>query len=204
MRSSLRDPVGPEDRSVYVRRRIIVLVALVAIIAAIVLIIVRPGSASEKPDTAVDVPTDVQEKPTATNTGEPTACAPADLLVTPVTDLASYGEGELPQLSLTVKNTGDAKCIADLGTQSMSFTVSSGDDSVWRSTDCQVGGESLPVVLKKGEQLETEAVLWDRTRSSVDSCDITRDEVVGGGASYHLSVTAAGVEGEETAQFLLY
>ena len=205
-RSALRDPVGPEDRSVYVKRRLIVLLGLVAVIVAIVLIVVRPGAAA--PDDAQDVkiPSDVAETPKAdtAKAGEPVACAKAALEVTPVTDLGSYGEGEFPQLSLTVKNTGKDSCIADLGTAGMSFTVSSGSDDVWRSTDCQTNAESLPVVLKAGEILESEPVSWDRTRSSTETCEITRDPIVAGGASYHLSAGAGGAESEETAQFLLY
>ena len=101
-------------------------------------------------------------------------------------------------------NTGKDACVADLGTAGMSFTVSSGSDDVWRSTDCQTNAESLPVVLKAGETLESEPVSWDRTRSSTETCEITRDPVVAGGASYHLSAGAGGAESEETAQFLLY
>lgn len=205
--SALRDPVGPKDKSVYVRRRLIVLLALVAVILTIVLIIVRPGSNGGANDTKnVAVPSDLSEKPAvdAAKAGEPAACAPDSLVVTAVTDQGSYGDGEYPKLSLSVENTGEAKCVADLGTAGMSFTVSSGDDAVWRSTDCQTGAESLPVVLKAGEVLETEAVEWDRTRSSAETCDISRDPVVGGGASYHLSASAGGGESEETAQFLLY
>lgn len=205
-RSVLRDPVGPEERSVYVRRRLIVLLGLVAVIAAIVLIIVRPGSSTPNDTKDVKVPSDVAETPKADpkKPGEPVACAQSALEVVPVTDQGSYGEGEYPQLSLTVKNTGKDACVADLGTAGMSFTVSSGSDDVWRSTDCQTGAESLPVVLKAGETLESEAIPWDRTRSSTETCEITRDPVVAGGASYHLSAGAGGAEGEETAQFLLY
>ncbi|GAA2826604.1 hypothetical protein FB468_1484 [Leucobacter komagatae] len=205
-RSVLRDPVGPEDRSVYVRRRLIVLLGLVAVIATIVLIVVRPGSSTPSDTKDVKVPSDVAETPKADpkKAGEPVACAQSALEVVPVTDQGSYGEGEYPQLSLTVKNTGKDACVADLGTAGMSFTVSSGSDDVWRSTDCQTGAESLPVVLKPGETLESEAIPWDRTRSSTETCEITRDPVVAGGASYHLSAGAGGAEGEETAQFLLY
>ena len=206
LRSALRDPIGPNDRSVYVRRRIIVLLGALALIAAIVLIIVRPGSAGPDDSGKVEVPSDVVETPdpSPTKPGEPVACAQSALEVTPVTDQGTYGEDEFPMLSLTVKNTGKDSCVADLGTAGMTFTVSSGSDDVWRSADCQEGAESLPVVLKAGETLETEAVSWDRTRSSSETCDISRDPVVAGGASYHLNAGVGGAESEETAQFLLY
>lgn len=207
MRSALRDPVGPNDRSVYVKRRLVVLLGLVAVIAAIALIIVRPGSDSGSNATnKVELPSDVAAKPETSNAkpGEPIACAAGVLAVEAVTNQGSYGAGELPELSLTVQNTGKEACVAELGTASMTFTVSSGSDDVWRSTDCQSDAASLPVVLQPGEELASESVTWDRTRSSAETCEIERDPVVAGGASYHLAASVAGVASEDTTQFLLY
>ncbi|MFC5338812.1 hypothetical protein [Leucobacter denitrificans] len=197
-----------KDRSVYVRRRIVVLLALVAVVAAVVLIIVRPGSSGGAKEVAsVEVPSDLTEDPepvSTEETPETPACQSADLDVVAVTDQPSYGAGENPEFSLTVTNSGSEACIADLGTAGMTFAVSSGSDEVWRSADCQTSLDSLPVILDAGEKLETESVSWDRTRSSAETCDITRDAVVAGGASYHLTVSAGGSESKETAQFLLY
>lgn len=207
--SALKTPVGPKSRSVYVRRRLIVLLGIVAVIAAIALMIIRPGSSSR--DTGevqkVEVPSDLAEKPETPVEGEETAtptCEPHQLTVTAVTDQGSYGPGEIPELSLTVENSGTEECVADLGTAGMTFTVTSGADEVWRSTDCQSARDNLPVKLAAGETLETESISWDRTRSSNETCEITRDPVSADGASYHLSVSAAGVKSDTTAQFLLY
>lgn len=205
--SALRDPVGPKPRNVYVRRRIFALLALVAIVAAIVLMIVRPGSnGGANSAREVAVPGDLSEKPkpSAAGESETPVCATSALEVTAVTNQGSYGQDEYPQLSLSVKNVGKDACVADLGTAAMSFTVSSGADSVWRSTDCQTGAESLPVILKGGELLESESIEWDRTRSSTETCDITRDAVSADGASYHLTASVGGADSTDTAQFLLY
>lgn len=204
--SALREPVGSHDRGVYVRRRIIVLLGLVAVVAAIVLMIFRPGGSGGAADVEqVNVPTDLVEEPEKTPAGADTpACDASQLLVTAMTDQQSYGAGEEPQLSLSVENTGEAACIADLGTTGMSFTVASGDDEVWRSTDCQANAASTAVILDPKTPLESEAISWDRTRSSTETCSIDRDPVVAGGASYHLRATVGGVASLETAQFLLY
>lgn len=205
--STLRDPVGPKDRKVYIRRRILVLAALLAVVAVVVLVFVKPGSNSDIQNAReVEVPSDLaeEEADSAGADGEPAACNPGQLQVTPMTDKGDYAEGELPQLSLSVENTGQEACSADLGTATMEFAVSSGDDQVWRSVDCQEDGDHRAVILDPGKPLETEALEWDRTRSSPETCDITRDPVAAGGASYHLRVTAAGVDGSGTAQFLLY
>lgn len=212
--SSLREPVGPKDRKVYIRRRLIVLAGLLAIIAVIVLLIVKPGADASPKDAAnVEVPQDLvgddsgdaaDTKEAKAADGDASACAAGQLVVTPISDKTDYAAGELPQIALMVENTGTEDCTADLGTAGMEFAIASGDDEVWRSTDCQENPESLAVILKPGKPLTTEVVAWDRTRSSTETCDITRDPVSANGATYHLRAAAAGVQGSGTAPFLLY
>jgi hypothetical protein len=207
--STLREPVGPKDKRVYVRRRLLVLAALLAVIVAVVLVIVKPGSSGGATGAReVEVPEDLvtveQEEAAATDPDAIAPCADSQLRVTPVTDRQSYAAGELPRLSLSVENVGEADCQADLGTAGMSFEITSGADQVWRSTDCQQNADHRSVIVQPGKPLTTEALEWDRTRSSPESCEITRDPVGAGGATYHLRVAIGGVNGEGTAPFLLY
>ncbi|MBP1325761.1 hypothetical protein JOF28_000993 [Leucobacter exalbidus] len=215
---SFREPVGSKPASVYVMRRLIVLAALIAFIAVVVLVIVRPGSNSDVTSgTTVDVPTDLAAQTadtSLTDTGkgkkkdknDVAACQAGQLQVLPVTDDAAYAAGENPQLSLKVRNTGGEACSADLGTAGMELTVSSGNDQVWRSKDCQADATTLAVIIDPDQTLETDTITWDRTRSSAETCGdgIPREAVGGDGASYHLRAVAAGVQGSGTAQFLLY
>ncbi|PRI12542.1 hypothetical protein [Leucobacter massiliensis] len=208
--STLRDPVGPKGRKVYMRRRLLVLAGLLAVIAVIVLVFLKPGSNSAAPSASeVEVPGDLpssapEGEPAAGDGEQPPECAAGQLTVTPITDKSDYAAGEQPQLSLSVENTGDAACSAELGTAGMEFAITSGEDEVWRSKDCQKNPESLPVILEPGKPLVSESIAWDRTRSSPETCDITRDPVSADGASYHLRVSAGGVSGSGTAQFLLF
>jgi len=105
---------------------------------------------------------------------------------------------------LSVENTGSAACAADLGTGTLNFTVSSGNDEVWRSTDCLKDPTSLAVILDPGKPLTSETLEWNRERSDPDTCDIAREQVTAGGASYHLAASAGGAPSRETAQFLLH
>lgn len=184
------------------------LLALLAVAAAVVLIILKPGSsggAATSPD--VKMPDDLvaaEQAESENADAEVAGCASGQLKVTPHTDHNSYAAGELPQLSLSVENVGEDPCAADLGTAGMTFEVTSGNDQVWRSVDCQENPDHRAVILQPGEPLITEEIAWDRTRSSPESCDISRDSVAAGGASYHLSVEAAGVQGTGSVQFLLY
>ena len=207
--NTLRDPVGPESKGVYLRRRLLVLGGLLAIIVFVVLVIVKPGSsggAASAPE--VKVPDEIVAADKVQNdtpkAGETEPCPAGELAVTPLIDRDSYAAGELPMLSLRVENTGAKKCEAQLGTAGMSFTITSGSDQVWRSTDCQINADTRAVILEPGKPLETEPLQWDRTRSSLETCDTARDPVTADGATYHLQVAAAGVPGTGTAPFLLY
>lgn len=205
---NLREPLGPKPAKVYLRRRLLVLAGLIVFITVIVLVIVKPGASGTARDVGkVDLPSDLAAQTAPQNDpdkGDVAACRSGQLKVTPYTDKADYLEGELPALFLSVVNSGTDPCSADLGTATMEFAVSSGSDEVWRSVDCQTEPASLMVILDPDQPVETEPIAWNRTRSSAETCDITRDAVGGGGASYHLRASIAGVPGSGTAQFLLY
>lgn len=190
------------DRSVYIRRRLIVLGVLVVAVVAVALVIWRPGSGSATQDVAeIEVPDDLAEE---ADPDEMLNCSASNLVVTPQVSQGTYESGDVPQFSLTVENIGDEECVADLGTAHMHFVLTSGSDEVWRSADCQTNADVRPVILAAGEALETETVEWDRTRSNPETCDDVRDPVNLGGSTYHLSATVAGVASKETASFLLY
>ncbi|XPP27520.1 MAG: hypothetical protein ACNYNX_04865 [Leucobacter sp.] len=208
--ASWKEPVGPKGKGVYLRRRILVLLGLLALVAAVVLIVLRPGSSGgatgarevEVPDDLVQV--EQQEQEQSSDPEAIAACVSGQLVVTPATDAVSYGPEDTPMLSLSIENRGDAECSADLGTAGIVFAITSGSDQIWLSTDCQQNPDHRAVILKPGEPLETEPIAWDRTRSGPDTCDIDREAVVAGGASYHLKASAAGVDSNSTAQFQLY
>ncbi|MEB4614398.1 hypothetical protein [Leucobacter sp. M11] len=211
--SSLREPVGPEQKRVYLRRRLVVLAGLLAIVLAIVLIVVKvsAGGAPADEKEPVALPEGVAESPNGggkTKSDAPKGdgsqeCAAGNVAVTPITDQQSYASGEQPQFSLSVELTADEPCTIDLGTEGMVFRVLSGTEQYWISTDCQTSPDSRPVILQPGEALTTEPFSWERTRSSPDTCSSERDPVPDGGVSYHLTATAGGVESRATAQFIL-
>lgn len=213
----------------YRRRRLVLLLALLAIGAAVVwLLVAQPwaGAASENPSPQVSQTPDASPTPAATPTATPTAeavatpaptpsgtgqpaidpCDDGDVAVEAVTDRSSYAADQQPALTIKLTNTSPADCTLNVGTSGQVFTVTSGSDVWWRSTDCQTESSDMVVTLKAGQSVASASPLvWDRTRSSVDTCDDdTRQRAPGGGASYHLSVQIAGIEAESTAQFLLY
>ncbi|MDQ0576479.1 hypothetical protein [Agromyces albus] len=207
-------PAGRQSPQVYRRRRLLVLLGLIAVIVAVVLIIVRPGAsqggegtgpgtdASTPPTTAPADASTIPTEPTAAD-GDP--CAEKNVLVEATTDKLEYQAGEQPQLSVTITNTGSNVCMLNVGTKVQVFTIKSGEEVYWTSTDCQVDPIDAEVSLQPGTPISSSVpIIWDRTRSSTETCDGPRESVPAGGASYHLGVSVAGFAADETKQFLLY
>jgi hypothetical protein len=205
--STIKNPVGPQPPSVYWRRRLLLLAVLVAVVVVVVLIIVRPGSGGTK--TPAGGQTNGQSgspSPTFSGAGGSAAtCDPSVISLTAVTDAASYAAGAQPQLSMTIANNGASACTIDVGTDAQSYTITSGSDTIWSSTDCQTDKAALKQVLEPGvaKALSTTPFAWDRTRSSTTTCNGTRPAVTAGGASYHLNVKLGTITAKGSKQFVL-
>ncbi|RDV43157.1 hypothetical protein DOE76_19295 [Leifsonia sp. ku-ls] len=208
--STFKHPVGPQPSSVYWRRRLLVLLGLVAVVVVIVLIVVRPGSAGGEPEkkapapTASSTPAAATSIPTSSASADGKPCTPGDVKVEAVTDKDVYAAGELPQLSVALTNTGSAACTIDAGTAQQAFTITSGSEVYWKSTDCQTDKVDAEVLLQPGKTISSQApITWDRTRSDPSTCQAQRPQVPAGGASYHLETSVSGVKSSESKQFIL-
>lgn len=217
--STFKHPVGHRSKATYWRRRVVVGLGLLAIVAIVVLILVRPGAgeaeprnvaapasptASASPATSAGSGGDRSAPPAtpAAEEGEP--CVPGNIVVTAITDSNDYASGQLPKLSLSVTNTGEVSCTLNVGTSTQVYTITSGEELYWTSTDCQKGGTDKTILLTAGQTLETKPLTWDRTRSDPSTCGTPGQTVPAGGASYHLTTSIGGFESAETKQFLLY
>lgn len=185
------------------------LLGLIAVVVVIVLIVVRPGSSNGEPakpvSTSSDAPAAEQTSiPTSSATASGDACASGAVKVDAVTDQASYTEGQLPQLSIALTNTGTVPCTVDAGTAQQVFTITSGSEVYWKSTDCQTEKAEATVLLQPGKTISSQApITWDRTRSDAATCQAQREAVPAGGASYHLQTSVAGIVSASTKQFIL-
>ncbi|GEK86707.1 hypothetical protein [Microbacterium aerolatum] len=211
------------SKAVYRRRRLVFFTGLIVLLAAIGvgawLLIAQPWAATAGQDAA---PTSTATSTPATSpspeeTGEespspePTTSAPApcragDIVVDAVTDAETYPAGVSPQLSISLSNKGAVSCTLDVGSATQVFTVTSGEDVWWRSTDCQENPSNMVVTLEAGQTVTSaEPVVWDRTRSDVGTCDQeNRARAPGGGASYHVAVSIGGFNSANSRQILLY
>jgi hypothetical protein len=209
--STFRNPVGPQPGKVYWRRRLIVGLGLLAVIVIIVLIIVRPGSGA--PTAAPTTSATPTATPTSTATpgaaddtaaADADACDPDVVTVTAITDASSYDADVDPMLSLSLTNTGKDACSIEAGSDVQEYKITSGEELIWSSKDCQETPVARTQVLEPGKAVASTPFAWDRTRSDPDACDAEREPVTGDGASYHLSVVVDGIESAESKQFLLY
>lgn len=227
--STFKNPVGPQPPSVYWRRRAVLALGLIAVVVIIVLIVVRPGSGSAEPGAAATTsappaaeatpsPEPSETAPAADATADPgddstdaaagasdaPTCSARDIDLEPVTDKTTYAATELPQISMTITNSGRSDCSIDLGSAQQTLVVSSGEEQYWSSKDCQVNGTDQVVTLTAGQTLSTPAIAWDRTRSSSETCESTsRTPVTAGGATYRLSVSVGDITSADTAQMIL-
>lgn len=195
-----------------------VLLGLIAVIVAIVLVVVRPasgqgdeadadGGSGAAQSASADGGSAAEETliPTEPTAADGDACTDAQVHVEAVTDKTVYEPGEQPQLSVTITNTGSNVCVLNAGTNAQVFTITSGDEQYWISTDCQVDPIDAEVSLAPNAPISSSApIVWDRTRSSVDSCEGPREAVPADGASYHLAVSVDGFSSATTRQFQLY
>ena len=213
--STFRNPVGPQPSKVYWRRRLVVLLGALAVIVAIVLIVVRPGANADGAASPTKTPASTSQtdaatpKPTTSSTAKPAAdgtaaaCATGAVKVVPVTDASSYGAEGAPMLSLKLTNTGDAACTMSVGSDVQKYTITSGKDLIWTSTDCQTKPEKTTATLEPGKTVTSTPFAWDRTRSDPKTCNDDRDQVAADGASYHLDVTVDKVASTDSKQFIL-
>jgi len=211
--STIRNPVGPQPPSVYWRRRLFALLALVAVIVVIVLIVSAIANSNNKPASTPTNSSKPSDTPDPNPSGSPSftsaaggdACTPAQVKITAVTDSNSYASGVKPMISMKITNAGTAPCTFDVGTAAQEYIITSGNDRIWSSKDCQQSPANTPQVLEPGVELSTTPFAWDRTRSSTTTCNATRPAAVAGadGPTYKLQVKLGTVE-SETVSFRLF
>ncbi|WP_159084877.1 hypothetical protein [Planctomonas deserti] len=211
-------PVGRQSAAVYRRRRIVVGLALLLVILVIALIVGRLASSSGAENDPADPSASTASEPAASGDPDPAEtdaadaddvtieeCDPALLEVVALTDAEEYEPDAQPKLSFSITNTGSDVCTANVGTSTQVYTISTGADVVWTSTDCQEDPTDQLLTLEPNTPVSSTPFAWERVRSSEDTCDVEeREAVIGEGATYALEVEAAGSPSLEPRTFLLY
>lgn len=202
--STFRNPVGPQPSSVYWRRRLVVGGGLLLVIVIILLVVFSPKGDDKKPGAPPS------SSPSASSSSlddlEPQACNPDAISLEAITDASEYPATIQPQISMKITNLGAAACTINVGTDAQEYRITSGDDAIWNSRDCQTDPSPQEFTLEPGADnaQSTAPFAWDRTRSSTTTCDTARPEVTAGGGTYRLTVLLGDIESAESKPFLLY
>ncbi len=166
--------------AVYRRRRLVVGVLILLVIAGLIAggiaigNMLTGGSAEADGTTAAPgqtaQPGDAKDKETASATAQASStpksgCDESKVVVGSSTNESVYRAGMNPALTLTVTNNGDKPCKINVGTSQMEFLVTSGDDRVFSSRDCQAEASDLMKSIEPG-QTEKANFTWERNRTS--------------------------------------
>lgn len=175
-----RTPTG--RKAVYVRRRVVALLAVGVLAAGLVwglgkvFGILRSAWAD-----AVAEQTAPRAEPV-----QPGPCPPADLRWTMAPQ--SSRAGSPVEFVLTVRNGSPESCLVDAGA-SLVLTVTSGDDSIWSTAHCGTG-ESVPLLLGPDDEA-TRTVTWQGSRTA-PGCTEVSSRVHSG--TYRVDMTYDSVE----------
>ncbi len=113
----------------------------------------------------------------------------------------SFSMSENPYVWLSLTNIGTTACNFSAGPDVQFFTIKSGSDLIWQSSDCdRVGLQSQQVTLQPNVALTTAPSEWLRVRSSTKGCGAGQLLVDAG--AYNLTATVNGVLSQPN-QFLL-
>ena len=194
------------DPSVYRRRRLFALVALVLIIS---LAWGLPQLFAGNQNTPAPQPT---ESATAEVTpAEITNCQPGVVEVEVFIGrqenfepLVNIPAGEPVFIWYEVVNTGLVDCIFDVGTYATFFTISSGEQVYYSSRDCDRSKDSqLSQILKANQPLKSTPSEWLKVYSSSDNqCGPENQSAPKGGAAYDIKVEVSGVVSEKKRFYL--
>lgn len=177
--ASAASPRRRPSKAVYRRRRLTALVILVLLVGGLTAGGVALANAlgdvmsstenppGSPPDEAADAPTASTRtaKPAKASSEPVVGCDESRVVVTASMDAVSYAAGKNPLLTLTVTNGGKAVCDVNVGTAQMEFLITSGNDRIFSSADCQVGGVNLVKALGPGKS-EKANFQWRRNRTA--------------------------------------
>ncbi|MEH0109598.1 hypothetical protein V6N00_07750 [Tersicoccus sp. MR15.9] len=178
---------GP-SAATFRRRRMVaallVLVLVVALLGGIIALVTTVSGRSDQPqaapagDTATASATASRSTASArpsTASPTPTAtCDPSRVTVEAATDKAVYAPGEKPLLTLRVINGNPVPCEVNVGTSQMEFVITSGNDRVFSSKDCQVDPSDNKKRLGAGAT-DSANFPWNRNRST-PGCSTVKTE----------------------------
>lgn len=183
-------PIGSLPPSVYWRRRLLFIGAVLLVALTVYVLFVAKDdkkkpvghASSSHPNTS-----------TSPRPSTPTAvpCVPSVLSVAAVTSAKTFKVGDQPELEIRITNTGQAPCIANLSDGQIELLVYNGESRVWGSHDCKIQPGDSPTTLGPGQSARR-SIRWTGL-SSQPQCAGGRQRV--GAGNYTLRARFGQVTG---------
>jgi hypothetical protein len=190
-------PRAPRNRSVYRRRQIVGL----AVVALLIWGIVSGVGAIVNWVGGLFGATPIQSIGTVSECAAGKVSVEAFVGDAAGTASESFAMGENPYLWLSITNIGTTPCSFSAGPDVQFFTIKSGVDLIWQSSDCdRLGLQSQTVTLQPGEPVKSTPSEWVRVRSSTNGCGA--GQVIVDAGAYNITAKVNGVLSQPN-QFLL-
>jgi hypothetical protein len=211
MPSTPLHPRGPLPARVYWTRRLVLLGIAVALVAGLARVL---GGSSDGSDpsgdrattagaTTTTSPTDSttteparkkkrkkKQTPTEPPLAEPTGpCVNSDIVVTPVVTEAQ-GDTDVP-ITVNLRTLQTPACTWAVSPDSLTVSITSGDDPIWSSRECPASIPVQDVVVRQAVDTPI-VVTWEDARRSDEGCTEQRDWALPG--FYHAEAAALGGE----------
>lgn len=184
-------PAPKVSAKVYRRRRLVAAILVLLVIVAggfFVAGLLGGGSADDVGTNPAANGTPAKPKAAAKAGTPPSAvCDEAGIKVTAAVDKPAYGPHEQPVLTLRVTNSGKAPCDINVGTSQMQYQITSGEDIIFNSKNCQVDPGDLVKNLAPGAS-ETANLVW-KVKRNAPGCEKVVSEPGRGGATYGFVAT---------------
>lgn len=130
---------------------------------------------------------------------EPDACNPKDIELTASTAAESFAlSADEAIMEMGIENTSGIECTFNVGTSQQEFLITSGDDRIFSSKDCQVDGEDLQMTLKPKKK-ELARFGWALKRSAPKCAEVASTPQQG---TYKLTVKLGKLSSEPTTFYL--
>lgn len=139
------------------------LVVLAALLVGVVLgvkaLVTAAGDAISEAATSAS-----SSAPTPTGPPAPVDCTPAELEISLAADAQSYRLGRTATFTASLTHIGTLPCTLDAGKVGTELVITSGEDRVWSSADCDAAGSTL-LLLAPGDQYPA-TFTWATDRSA--------------------------------------
>lgn len=203
-------PRGPLPARVYWTRRLVLLAVVLVLVTGFARILGGSSDGSDNGDKATtagstttsspteSTPTETVKKkrkkkpqtPTEPPLAEPTGvCDSSDIVGTPVVAEAQ-GDTNVP-ITVNLRTVETAACTWTVSPETLTVSITSGDDAIWSSRECPTSIPAQDVVVRQAVDAPI-VVTWEGARRSDEGCTAQREWALPG--FYHVEAAALGGE----------